>query len=887
MQLFMFTVSADTREFEFYDGKIGLLSKLGIVSEDILTSEKIMTRGEFVNYVFKLINGNVSSGAKSVFWDVSDKHEYVDVINTMYSMGCISGGTDGSFRPNEAITKAAAVKILCCLLGYGDLAENEGGFPLGYYTVSKNIGLISRDFELSNDALDSLSFVNLMYDALNLPIAKVDKILNSINDSFVTYSNNTDETLLSIYYGIYGVYGMVEATPVSALYNLDSPSKKSIKVSGEVYYTDDTYVNELLGYNVICFYKNEDSKKEIVYVYPRSGYNTITTIDVEDIIGFENDVLMYSQNSITKRVDFGKGVYIIYNGKALDFSKYYNSSLFEFEDGYVELISNDNDSRVDVVKIKSYNSMVVGSTDTVDKKIYDKYSGSTILDLDNDNITVQIKDTLGQKVEFSDIEKGKVISYTESKDKLYYEIIVSYDYVDGLVNSKYDYGDKTVLVVNDVEYSMLEQASKTCSAIKPGSHYVLYLNHRGYVVALTEQIPTDYNMGYLLFVQKDSGLSNEIKLRLIDSNTVQQEYLLNKKAIIDGDRKDTDEVMEYFKPQGSSRYTKMLIRYKLNDAGEIVNIDTPTYNEMLESKDTLRLRYSGDSVRHVGGNDTIHRVGTYTDRAYSNMFGMTGTIFSVIVPPIENGESDIEPDDIVVYAMLNTDISKDYPMELYSIGEETPLLSAVVVNGGDASSTLSDEMYIVKKKSIKIDSDGNEYRCLTLTYKNDMEVFVSEDLEETFDEDDSTSIGLVTTYDDINIGDVVRCYYNFKGIATKILKVYDYNEKKCLAYTSTFSSRPRIFYGIVVYTENLFASIAVNTNNISEALVDGKINTELLELHYVPSAIKYRVHRNVLTTENVSIDSYITYKPGVENTTKLLLTSDNGSYKLNQVIMVD
>lgn len=51
------------------------------------------------------------------FWDVSDNHWAAEAINEMAKRGIISGYSDGSFRPNDPVTRAEFAKIMIAAAG--------------------------------------------------------------------------------------------------------------------------------------------------------------------------------------------------------------------------------------------------------------------------------------------------------------------------------------------------------------------------------------------------------------------------------------------------------------------------------------------------------------------------------------------------------------------------------------------------------------------------------------------------------------------------------------------------------------------------------------------------------------------------------------------------
>ena len=73
-----------------------------------------------LNRFSKTINSNIVIPSIVKFKDVSDKFWAKSNIENFASMGIINGYTDGSFKPNDSITRAEFVKIVNNIFGYKD-----------------------------------------------------------------------------------------------------------------------------------------------------------------------------------------------------------------------------------------------------------------------------------------------------------------------------------------------------------------------------------------------------------------------------------------------------------------------------------------------------------------------------------------------------------------------------------------------------------------------------------------------------------------------------------------------------------------------------------------------------------------------------------------------
>ena len=97
---------------KWYNSYITFAVNSGIIkTDDFEGFEENATRAE-VAYIFSNLFGDVETGKNTVIPDVNMNTEYCDSIHKMYALGILKGGSDGSFRPEDKITRAEAAAIL-------------------------------------------------------------------------------------------------------------------------------------------------------------------------------------------------------------------------------------------------------------------------------------------------------------------------------------------------------------------------------------------------------------------------------------------------------------------------------------------------------------------------------------------------------------------------------------------------------------------------------------------------------------------------------------------------------------------------------------------------------------------------------------------------------
>ena len=146
-----------------YDEAKGLL--------DMLFGEKVyqdglVTRGDFVVSLFKLLKLDTMAVEDAFFKDVSKRDDQAPYIYTAVRLGWVSKAQN--FEPGRVITPNEALKILCCAMNYGFIANNKGGYPGGYQYVANKLDLLDN-LELKGSELDSKNAYVLLFNAVTAP----------------------------------------------------------------------------------------------------------------------------------------------------------------------------------------------------------------------------------------------------------------------------------------------------------------------------------------------------------------------------------------------------------------------------------------------------------------------------------------------------------------------------------------------------------------------------------------------------------------------------------------------------------------------------------------------------------------------------------------------
>ena len=122
----------------------GLFEQLGIVPHYIDDSifDKEIARADFMQYIGRMLKIDENdTDVQQYFYDVPSDHFAYGTVNNLCKMGVIKQG-NGYFEPDRNITYDETLTVLVRMLGYGNIAELDGGFPNGYRKIALRLKIM-------------------------------------------------------------------------------------------------------------------------------------------------------------------------------------------------------------------------------------------------------------------------------------------------------------------------------------------------------------------------------------------------------------------------------------------------------------------------------------------------------------------------------------------------------------------------------------------------------------------------------------------------------------------------------------------------------------------------------------------------------------------------
>ena len=178
---------------------VSRLTDFGLIAgydDGTFKPDNYVTRAETAKLACVASNeGLLESGVIEPFYsDVQTSHWAYKYIVKVRDLGVVSGYDDGTFRPNDTITYNEYVKIFVCTLGYESVAQKKGGYPNGYIELAKEMKLTDgMEFEGDDIVIRANAFI-IMDRALDVPLYRLDGYERDENGQWVpTYTVTNGE----------------------------------------------------------------------------------------------------------------------------------------------------------------------------------------------------------------------------------------------------------------------------------------------------------------------------------------------------------------------------------------------------------------------------------------------------------------------------------------------------------------------------------------------------------------------------------------------------------------------------------------------------------------------------------------------------------------------
>lgn len=701
-------------------------------------------------------------------------------------------GREGVYNGKEAITVAEAVKYAVIVAGYDIMSKDK--------TIDSYLP-IGADLELL-DGVKLATTANLTGDAATtilFNLLEVNPLVWNYNDS---YETQNEEDMLGMYRDIYYHKGIVTANEYTAVNSTEGLREGMIQINGENFDISIPYDENVLGKWVEVYVQESRSEDPaIIYVGTLDSKNEILEIEAKDIETVAEDFskidYYVNDGNKVKTAKLANNLKVIYNG---EFYGDYATADLKPDIGKLELVSNDGDNTYEIVKVTSYQTMIVEAINASEKIITNKYEFDDCLDYidleDSDVIYTIIEDNT--EIKLSDISVGDVLSVAKTKNvnDVRYKIYVSSITVETTVNSldseemEIDTEEDTYCYSSEYEKQLSVKGQK----IDLGKAYLFYFDVFGNIVYSVKQAENDYCLLYRMYI--DDGLDDAVYVKYLTYDNEWQTHKLREKVKFT----DTSGVSTTVKANAVYNLIgadePQIVKLKLNKNDEI-NAITLAHQTSQYKEDTF----------------TKTRSSSYYYRSQANTLGsqiyMTDTTKIFVLPSTASRNTDeyyvVDASgyfngDALYNNLCAYDIDNFGFTELLSIAYDDALKEA----------KMGRNMFIITSLGKALSSDDEVCTKVVGTVGGLKDISFLTDNESLF-----------SNYEP---GNVINFVMNRRGMINAVRDVANLNDEFTLQNTSDYHAGYSIIKGIITDIDSMGGKIKLDCNGEVAFRIHGEMS---------------------------------------------------------------
>jgi len=405
-----------------YEDAVVRLGALGIIAgfpDGTYKPDEPVTRAQFAKIIVTALGvgeaANYAAGTTK-FSDVPADHWAAGYINVAVDVGVINGYPDGTFKPENQVTFAEAIKMIVAALGYTPKAEAMGGYPGGYLAVAAEKE-ITKGMSVVGGLAANRGDVALMVDnALDVPL-----MVQKTYGQYPEYEEDDTKSLLVSKLGVDEFKGTVTAVPLSSS-KLDDDE---IEIDGKEYTAIvDMDLNYFFGLEVKVWADDDD----IFFMEVETDEDNI----LYDTVKADADATEVSLYVEDDEFEWAKGADIYVNfasAKATDVD----------EDMYGRVVLNDDDEVIFASFFK-FDTVAAGVVTGIEDEVYE----------------VVLFDGAEDEIDLADYDDG-VFVFGPQFEKLTVEDID----VDSAVFAWSDDDELYVVVKNETAAGVLDRVRST------------------------------------------------------------------------------------------------------------------------------------------------------------------------------------------------------------------------------------------------------------------------------------------------------------------------------------------------------------------------------------------------------------------------------------------
>jgi len=702
----------DVAQDKNYYSAVSLLSALDIIKgyeDGTFGPEKNVTRAEFAVMLIRTLGlsgvGN-SDPAGLTFKDLGTVAWAVSDIRTAFDLGIINGMSAEQFAPDNQVTYEQAIKMIVCALGYEPVAlDRVGGdkaliYPDGYLAVATQNNIDGGVGVVKGQPAKRFEIAKLIYNSLEIDL--MEKSLAIGSDQYVIRKG---KTILSDKLRIRTSTGELKADEKTSISTNGQVSK-----AGEVLITEQGTTDEeiflkgtiatdgMVGHSIKYYFREDNNGlKTLAYLESKTKNSAILKINASNIDKVTGTIadgvtIEYWVNKETDRntekATLAANSSVVINGRTatgvdpeVDFMPL---------SGEIELMSSSSNGTFDKIFVTSYETYVVNTISSTDKKIFDMYRPSTtgnemILDEDSNQVILKMVNESNAPVAFTSLAKWNVltIKQTNSSGKNTMDVMVSTKSVTGSITELDKDNHKLKISGKDYEFSKyFEKYFADFGKLTIDDDGKFYLDKEGKIAAFDQTASRANNYGYLAGSWVDSDV-RYFKFMLQNGTSISPNGVNvkgAKKIKINGllaTAENLDTLSE----------TPQLVKYSVNGAGEIESI-LLSKSVLVNTGDLVEsIKLTKDMVYNFNSREFSNATTKKADEPLAKF--MVDSTSNIFVVPVNSADYDSYTK--ISYRSLTNNLTRNaIAYDLTGTGS-VKTAKAVVIIGDDPRATVSDD----------------------------------------------------------------------------------------------------------------------------------------------------------------------------------------------------
>jgi hypothetical protein len=647
---------------EDFEEAVNVLTQLGVINgypDGTYRPDNIVTRAEMAVIVVSALGLADYANGTSSFSDMGG-HWSNGFVAYATSLGVIAGYPDGTFKPDKTVSYDEAATMLVAALGYTP-DSLVGTWPANYVTKAKTLGILDG-IKSGVGGANRGDIAIMAYQTLDQNIGKTDKdgVWNATVLKEVGATKEFDNMLGRLGAEIYDP-GAAEFTPGENDFIVIGDEESAINLKPYLgalvtAYESDDEIIAIKEVKSVALTGSYDASESEFETEDGVVYNT-TRVDGDNVQSFLNGM---DDGLNLFNADFDGVVNVKTSGKYIADDGLYSFSTWSPTTTFK--MTADMVEELDEEDTLNSYDFIMNDDDEIDLSEFELVGVESLDDIVKDAIvTVYEKD----------------IDITAAVDLRIAKVEVSTDVIEGTVTRvkgatnpiDYTVGGK---VYSEVDTAKAWNAAASLVTIEAGNEVELYLDAKGEIF-ISEIVDADADLlGVILDLDAGSqglnGADTKFELALADGTS--------KVFVADQDELEDDGVLTLGAPNafvGAAGLAKgVLVEYAVDSDGLIVEINA----------------YAGLAASTTAYNDEISKKGMFDSKQIADDAVIVITDAINDGPPI-TVSTTLEADDITFTTLDKVLGREGITKSVYSTDDKGKIDLLVIVGGG----AIEDEVY--------------------------------------------------------------------------------------------------------------------------------------------------------------------------------------------------